>query len=91
MKRILPAYVFVLTCSTILALAILPPNALEDFTTAALASLFFVSNFYFAMNADYFDRALWDDPLLHTWSLAVEEQVLHLLATLCCYSCLVYG
>lgn len=47
----------------------------SDVAKAALASLFFVSNiFFWKEGGDYFGRNLEINPLLHTWSLAVEEQ-----------------
>jgi peptidoglycan/LPS O-acetylase OafA/YrhL len=38
------------------------------------ATIFFTSNFYFWRNTGYFDPSADETPLLHTWSLAVEEQ-----------------
>lgn len=41
---------------------------------AAISSIFFVSNNFFASHAGYFDSAAQHNPLLHTWSLSIEEQ-----------------
>ena len=46
---------------------------LEFFRSAAAAATF-TSNFFFWLQSGYFDRAAVEKPLLHTWSLAVEEQ-----------------
>ena len=74
MKRILPAYNTVLVATLLLAFFIAPPEKLVSLAHSALSTVIFASNFFFGFTKDYFDSALWDDPLLHTWSLAVEEQ-----------------
>ena len=50
------------------------PNQLKDFSGSALASLFFVSNFWFLITDSYFAESSALKPLLHTWSLSIEEQ-----------------
>ena len=47
---------------------------LEHFSNQILSVIFFVSNFYFWKNSGYFSPSSEYQPLLHTWSLAVEEQ-----------------
>jgi len=52
-----------------------PSIYFDDVAKAAIASLFFVSNIYFwKEGGNYFGRDLELNPLLHTWSLSVEEQ-----------------
>lgn len=54
----------------------------EDYCRSVLATLLFVSNFYFWSTAGYFEAAAESKPLLHTWSLGVEEQFYILLPIL---------
>jgi len=73
-RRIFPA-LFVMLLTTLAAGAvILPPEAYAELARTALSSLFFVSNVDFWRHSGYFDRAAELRPLLHTWSLSVEEQ-----------------
>jgi peptidoglycan/LPS O-acetylase OafA/YrhL len=73
-KRILPVYFFVSIVSCIFALTFFFPEDLNEFSESVLASTFFVSNYYFWRSTDYFSSAIELKPLVHTWSLAVEEQ-----------------
>ncbi|ULQ46703.1 acyltransferase [Flagellatimonas centrodinii] len=73
-RRILPALIVVLTACKVTAMAMLLPSDLERFGASLGATLFFVSNFYFWSQGSYFGPASDLAPLLHTWSLSVEEQ-----------------
>lgn len=73
-RRLLPAMYFVVACSIPLALFTMLPTALRDFGQSLAATGLFVANFYFFLEADYFDSAAELKPMLHMWSLAVEEQ-----------------
>lgn len=73
-RRILPALYFVMFVSTIMAAFLLYPRDLGDFGEAMVATTTFTSNFYFLGELGYFAREAEARPLLHTWSLAVEEQ-----------------
>jgi len=73
-RRILPALLFVILCSLPFAWAWLAPTQLEDFGKSVLSVAFFVSNMFFWRHSGYFDVTAELNPLLHTWSLAVEEQ-----------------
>ncbi|MBV7394530.1 acyltransferase family protein [Mameliella sediminis] len=73
-RRILPALLFVVACSSIAALALLPANDLRTFGLSVTATMTFVSNMFFWREIDYFANNAELNPLLHTWSLAVEEQ-----------------
>lgn len=73
-RRILPALVAVIVATFMASWFILLPKELQDLGASALAAALFVSNIYFALTLDYFARAAEFAPLLHTWSLAVEEQ-----------------
>lgn len=75
-KRIAPALLVVIAATLIFAQFWLLPEDAERVADSALWSLFSLSNFYFWLNLDssYFAEASNELPLLHLWSLAVEEQ-----------------
>jgi peptidoglycan/LPS O-acetylase OafA/YrhL len=73
-KRIFPALFVVILCSSIVAIFVLANlDHRAYFRSMRYASLQ-MSNFYFEGNSGYFDVSSKGAPLLHTWSLAVEEQ-----------------
>jgi peptidoglycan/LPS O-acetylase OafA/YrhL len=74
LRRIAPALILVLFFSTIAATPILFPIDLANFGSALIATALSISNFYFARQIDYFSPNAEHSPLLHTWSLSVEEQ-----------------
>ncbi|WP_422048143.1 acyltransferase family protein [Shimia sp.] len=73
-RRILPALFFVMLACLPFAYMWMLPSQLEDFANSVIAVVFFVSNVMFWQESGYFDAAAELKPLLHTWSLAVEEQ-----------------
>ena len=73
-RRILPALYVVIGGIFLLGLLVLLPLELTGLSESILATNLFVSNFLFWKQAGYFDTAAELKPLLHTWSLAVEEQ-----------------
>jgi peptidoglycan/LPS O-acetylase OafA/YrhL len=73
-RRILPALAVVLLSSSLAAWVLLSPHAFKDYLHTALANVGFASNLLFAREADYFSSQAELKPLIHTWSLAVEEQ-----------------
>ena len=73
-RRILPALAVMMVATSVLAYLYMLPNELERYADSLLAATFSVSNFYFARNSGYFMPAATTFPLLHTWSLAIEEQ-----------------
>lgn len=73
-RRILPALLIVLVASLPLAWLSLAPKAMVEYAGSALATLAFGSNFWFWLEDSYVAEASQLKPLLHTWSLAVEEQ-----------------
>lgn len=73
-RRIVPALVFVCAFSTVAAVAVLLPSELKAYATSLLATALSVSNVWFSSMTGYFDPAAATQPLLHTWSLGVEEQ-----------------
>ncbi|MEY8767030.1 acyltransferase family protein [Francisella philomiragia] len=76
MRRILPALIIVLVVSTIFAWIILLPQDLKNYSKSLVSALASVSNLYFFkfLNFGYFSTDATVIPLLHTWSLGVEEQ-----------------
>jgi peptidoglycan/LPS O-acetylase OafA/YrhL len=74
MRRILPALFFVLLITLPFALFLLPPKELKDYSQALVSIIFFLSNIYFLQKSGYFDTENELKPLIHTWSLSVEEQ-----------------
>tara|TARA_R110002012_G_scaffold318610_1_gene537367 strand:- start:215 stop:2113 length:1899 start_codon:yes stop_codon:yes gene_type:complete len=73
-KRLLPALLTVLTISSILAFYLLLPYEYEKYVYSLTSSLLYFSNFLFYSQSGYFSHDLELAPLLHTWSLSVEEQ-----------------
>lgn len=73
-RRILPALFFVMAVSLPFAWFWLIPTELKDFGHSLIAVSTFSSNILFWLESGYFDTAGELKPLLHTWSLAVEEQ-----------------
>jgi len=73
-RRIFPALIVMLVGSAAMAWFCFAPSELDAFMRSMLAALFSVSNFLFWHQAGYFDAPSALKPLLHTWSLAVEEQ-----------------
>ncbi len=78
-RRIFPALLVMLAATTIAASIMLYPSALTDFASALIAAVLSYSNIYFWLNTSYFADAADSRLLLHTWSLAVEEQFYILL------------
>lgn len=73
-RRILPALVVMLVATMIAGKFLLMPGDYKSLGASAAAAAFGASNFFFLSNTGYFDRSADLMPLLHTWSLAVEEQ-----------------
>ncbi|MBY0564510.1 MAG: acyltransferase [Hyphomonadaceae bacterium] len=73
-RRILPALVFTALLTSVAAFVFLLPNFLVDFSKSLVSVSTFVSNFYFWKASGYFENSAHLRPMLHTWSLAVEEQ-----------------
>jgi len=73
-RRILPALFLTMLLCIPFALIWMLPIALTNFSESILATTFFSSNIFFWREAGYFDSPSELKPLLHTWSLALEEQ-----------------
>lgn len=73
-RRIMPAVLLLLFVTTLAAVALLLSADLIGYGKSLVATLAFVANVYFWQDTDYFSRAAEEKPLLHMWSLGVEEQ-----------------
>jgi len=73
-RRILPVLFFVMTACIPFAWILLSPFDLISFSKSLISVSLFLSNFFFLKDGGYFETASELKPLLHTWSLAVEEQ-----------------
>lgn len=73
-RRIMPAAIFMALCVLAMGWLVLDPKAFEKLGHSAVANALMSSNFYFWKSPGYFADASILKPLLHTWSLAVEEQ-----------------
>jgi len=73
-RRILPALFFVMLMCIPFAWMWMLPSQMKDFSQSLVAVSLFGSNVLFWRETGYFNIAAEEKPLLHTWSLAVEEQ-----------------
>lgn len=73
-RRIFPALFALLAAATVAAAILLFPVDFEGYADSLIATAFFAANVEFWREAGYFDLASAQKPLLHLWSIAVEEQ-----------------
>lgn len=73
-RRILPALFLVMLACLPFAWLWLLPSDVKNFSQSLIAVSGFYSNIFFYLKSGYFETAAEQLPLLHTWSLAVEEQ-----------------
>ena len=73
-KRILPVLLVVLFFCFFFGIFFLLTSDLKKFAESLISSLGFISNFYFWLTGGYFSTNNQLKPLLHLWSLSVEEQ-----------------
>lgn len=73
-RRILPALFFVMLACIPFAWMWMVPGQMKDFSQSIVAVSLFASNLLFWKESGYFEPSAEEKPLLHTWSLAVEEQ-----------------
>jgi peptidoglycan/LPS O-acetylase OafA/YrhL len=85
-RRIMPALVALLLVVSACSIALLLPIDLLGYAKSVFATLAFVANVYFWRDTNYFSQLAEEKPLLHVWSLGVEEQfyiIFPLLVLLC--------
>ncbi|AGP81544.1 acyltransferase 3 [Alteromonas mediterranea MED64] len=73
-RRLFPALFATVAVSTVLAYFLFMPSELRDYGQSMAAAVTYLSNVFFYISSDYFEGPSELKPLLHTWSLAVEEQ-----------------
>lgn len=73
-RRLFPAVVATTIFTAAAGLFILSPSHLRELGSSSIAAILSASNFYFSGAGGYFATSAKLKPLLHTWSLAVEEQ-----------------
>lgn len=73
-RRIFPALLAMTLATLVAGYMVLTPKEFVELGESAAAIAVFGSNFYFWKAVSYFDAGSQFEPLLHTWSLAVEEQ-----------------
>src|SRR5215831_1020589 len=73
-RRLLPALYAMVALSAIPSFLYLLASERAEFFRSVAAVVTFTSNIFFWLQSGYFDHAAVEKPLLHTWSLAVEEQ-----------------
>jgi peptidoglycan/LPS O-acetylase OafA/YrhL len=73
-RRILPALLLTAVLCVPFAWSVLPPRDMLNFSQSLVAVPLFASNILFWLEGGYFEPASELKPLLHTWSLSLEEQ-----------------
>ena len=73
-RRILPSLFFVMFACIPFAWLWMLPSQMKAFSQSIVAVSLFASNILFESESGYFDNSVEEKPLLHTWSLAIEEQ-----------------
>jgi peptidoglycan/LPS O-acetylase OafA/YrhL len=73
-RRLLPALYAMVALTAVPSFHYLLTSERLEFFRSVTAVVTFTSNFFFWFQTGYFDHAAVEKPLLHTWSLAVEEQ-----------------
>ena len=73
-RRLAPAFIVMLIFSFALGYVYMDAGNFKKFSESFIYSIFSISNIYFYNEVGYFDQSASLKPLLHTWSLSVEEQ-----------------
>lgn len=74
MRRLFPALFATIAITALIGMWRMSPSALQDLGQSTLASVVGFANVYFWSQSGYFDTSAIQKPLLHMWSLGVEEQ-----------------
>ena len=81
-RRLLPAFIVVAFSSTAVSWFVLDPSRMLDFVKSLFFAVFGLSNMHFMFQDPYWADSASTLPLLHTWSLGVEEQFYLVFPTL---------
>ena len=73
-RRLFPAIAIVSAVTAVIAYLIMTPSQLRPLFSSFTSTQVFLQNIYLWQNSGYWDQSLETSPLMHTWSLAVEEQ-----------------
>lgn len=73
-RRIFPAFIFLALCTSAVAFALFLPNELKAYGIDLVSASFFILNITLYATLNYFSAPAELNPLLHVWSLSVEEQ-----------------
>ncbi len=73
-RRLVPALIPMLSFVLFAGAALYTPTDLKTLAASAVATLFFAANVFFYSKASYFEESSETRPLLHAWSLGIEEQ-----------------
>ncbi len=73
-RRLFPAMFVTLVLTFLGGVLLFGPDELEKLSESVVYTVLSVSNFLFWLQSGYFDAAAETKPLLHTWSLGVEEE-----------------
>lgn len=82
-RRILPALFIMMLVSIPFAWILLLPSDMKEFSQSMVSVVIFLSNILFWMKSGYFDTSTEIKPLIHTWSLSIEEQFYILFPVIC--------
>tara|TARA_B100000780_G_scaffold276884_1_gene246389 strand:+ start:38 stop:1945 length:1908 start_codon:yes stop_codon:yes gene_type:complete len=80
-RRILPPLYLMIIIIIPIVLYVYPPHAVKDFFQSIVAVVAFLSNYFFYIELDYFNDISDVSPLVHTWSLSIEEQFYFIFPT----------
>ena len=84
LRRLFPAMAFTFVFCLILSYLLFSPQHLANFGQSLVSATLSFSNFFFWSESSYFDQENYFKPLLHTWSLSVEEQFYFIWPSLIC-------
>ncbi|MFK7827155.1 MAG: acyltransferase family protein [Oligoflexales bacterium] len=73
-RRLFPALFFTLFITQLFAILVFSPQHLQRLSAVVIHAVFSLSNFYFWSESGYFELGNSFKPILHTWSLSIEEQ-----------------
>jgi len=73
-KRLIPPVIIIKFFSLVVGYYLMNPYQFFILIDQAFYSIILLSNFYLSNNSDYFSLSTFENPLMHTWSLSLEEQ-----------------